>query len=90
MRRMIIGSIIVIFTIVSFIIGYVALYDPINTLSETLRDAYPSNEIFSSGEEVGTILDAIPSFFIAAIAVGIIMTMVWYMLWGHKKEYERY
>jgi hypothetical protein len=90
MKRMIIGSIIVIFTIVSFIIGFVALYDPILLLSETLSDAYPTGEMFTSGETVQNILVVLPTFFISAIAVGIIMTMIWYMMWGHKKEYERY
>jgi len=91
MRRMIIGSIIVIFTIVSLIIGYVALYEPIYTISETLKDAYPEDgDIFQSKELVEGIMDALPHFFIVAIAFGIIMVMIWYMVWGHKKEYERY
>jgi len=90
MNRMIVGSIIVIFTIVVFFIGYVAFYEPISTLAETLKDAYPTTGPFTSGDDVGNFLDAIPYFFVVAIALGIISTLVWYMVWGHKKEYERY
>jgi hypothetical protein len=86
---MIVASIVVIFTIVSLIIGYVTLSEPISLISETLKDVYPSDNM-ETKQSVDSMMDAIPYFFIVAISLGIISVMIWYLVWGHKKEYEKY
>jgi len=88
MRRMIIGLVVLIAFIITFIIGFVVFDEPISLLTETLSDAYPSS--YESYDDVGALLSFIALAFSAAIVTGVIMAMVWFAVWGHKDEYERY
>jgi len=88
--RMIMGIIISVMFITIFIIGFTVFDEPIALIGETFGDAYPDNEIFTSKEEVSNFENALPYFFSVAIGVGIIMVLVWFAVWGHKREYERY
>jgi len=88
MKRMIIGTVLLFMFIGSFIIGYAVLYEPINYISEAMGDAYPEDA--ESYDDVNSFMDGLPNIFIAAIATGIILALIWYAAWGHKKEYEQY
>lgn len=84
------GIILCVMFIVIFIMAFTIFDEPIALISETLGDAYPDNEIFISHDDVNDMESAIPYFFSVAIGVGIIACLLWFAVWGHKKEYEKY
>ena len=89
MKHMIIGAIVTIVSITGFIIGFAVLDEPLQLIVDTFADAYPEGDMWSSHDEVVVYEQALIYFFWAAIAVGIIMSLIWYAAWGHKKEFER-
>jgi len=88
MKRMIVGTIILIAFIISFVIGFAVFDEPISLITDTLGDAYPDD--FESHDDVNNILDFLPMFFSAAVITGVIMVMLWYAVWGHKRENEKF
>jgi len=86
---MIIGSVVTIVAITTFIIGFAVLDEPIQLITDTFADAYPEGDMWTGQDDVVVYENALIYFFWAAIAIGIIMALIWFAAWGHKKEFER-
>ena len=89
MRRMIVGAVVTIVAITTFIIGFAVLDEPIQLITDTFADAYPEGDMWESRDDVVEMENALIYFFWAAIAIGIILALVWFAAWGHKKEFEK-
>lgn len=88
MGRMIIGSIVLISTIILLIIMFTVFDEPIQILTDTFTTAYP--DTYGGADSVEQMNNFLTMIFGIAIAVGVLMALLWYMIWGHKREYERY
>ena len=83
MKRMI-WAIFIFFVLVSvFIIGYAVLADPLNLIADTLVEADDE-----TGAEIEDTMNVIKFSLGAATVVGIGLTCVLLIAFGHKKEYE--
>jgi len=86
---MIIGSVVTIVAITTFIIGFAVLDEPIQLITDTFADAYPEGDMWTGQDDVIAYENALIYFFWAAIAIGIIFSLIWFAAWGHKSEYEQ-
>ena len=89
MYKMIKATITLFIVIAIFIIAYAVLSQPVETVLETLNDAFESGNP-DTEERVEADINILDFAFKATIVVAIIATILWYAIWGHKREYERY
>ena len=93
-RNMILATIIVIVSVISFIIGYVCLVWPMAYVTDALIDAYPTDPnmtaIVGTVDEIRGPMISLNYFLAAAFIVGIALTFVWYWVYAHKRENEQY
>lgn len=89
MKRMIVGAVVTIIAITTFIIGFAVLDEPLQLITDTFADMYPEGDMWQGQDDVIAYENALIYFFWAAIAIGIIFALIWFAAWGHKKEYER-
>ena len=85
MNRMIVATVVLIVTISVFIISFAVLSEPVGYIIDSLKGAHDE-----TGDEINGTLDLFPYFLGGAIVVGVLLMFVWYVAYGHKKEYERY
>lgn len=80
------ASIILIIAVCVLIIGYACIFMPLEYITDILTDVTGSLGI----SNIDDILVSINWFFVAAVAVGIILCFVWFFVYSHKEEYEQY
>ena len=92
--RMIIATIIVIISVVSFIIGYIVLSWPLACTTDALIDAYPTDpdmvKVVGSVDEIRGPLVQLNYFLAIAFIGGIVLTFIWFWVYAHKRENEQY
>lgn len=92
-QRMIIATIIVIISVVTFIIGYVVIAWPLAYITDALIDGYPSGPsitpVVGSVEEIRGSETNLNYFLAAAFLGGIVLTFIWFWVYAHKRENEQ-
>lgn len=87
MGRMIGATAVVIITIIVFIATYSIVSWPLEYIVDALIDAPPAGMPAGTGD-YAPLLRTLPVFLAAAVIIGIFLIIVWYYVYGHKKEYE--
>jgi hypothetical protein len=92
-QRMILATIIVIISVVTFIIGYIVLAWPMAYITDALIKGYPSGPtitpIVGSVEEIRNSEVNLNYFLAAAFLGGIALTFIWFWAYAHKRENEQ-
>ena len=88
-QRMIIATIILIMSVVTFIIGYIVLAWPVAYVTDALIDSYPSGPITGSASEIRNGEIGINYFLAVAFLGGIVLSFIWYWVYAHKRENEQ-
>jgi fucose 4-O-acetylase-like acetyltransferase len=92
-QRMIVATIIVIVSVVTFIIGYICLAWPLMYVTDALIDGWPTGanitQVVGSVEEIRNSETNLNYFLAAAFLIGIVLTFVWYWAYAHKRENEQ-
>ena len=93
MKRMIIGVIILISTLVSFFITYSIVSIPLEYNVDVLSDSYTDvcdDMGWDNDGTVGRLMGSLPYFLAGGVAFGIFLLFIWFFVYAHKKEYEQY
>lgn len=92
-QRMIIATIIVIISVVTFIIGYIVLSWPLMYITDALIDGYPSGPtitpVVGNVSEIRNSEINLNYFLAAAFLGGIVLTFIWFWVYAHKRENEQ-
>lgn len=92
-QRMIVATIILIISVVTFIIGYIVLSWPLMYITDALIDGYPSGPtitpVVGSVEEIRNSETNLNYFLAAAFLGGIVLCFIWFWVYAHKRENEQ-
>ena len=93
MKRMLIGVVILIVTTLIFLMSYAIVSIPLEYIIDPLDNSYQSlaeNNSWNDATEMQNNLYMLPYYLAGGVLIGIILMVLWFFAYAHKKEYERY
>lgn len=93
MKRMLAATLILIVTSAVFILSSSITFIPLEYTIDPLMDSYDSlaeNNSWNDADEVNNLMLMLPYFLAGGVFFGIMLLVLWYFSYAHKKEYERY
>jgi hypothetical protein len=93
MKNMMLATVILIVTITVFAVSYAIVSLPLEYITDPLVNTYDSlaeNNSWDDSDEVTNVLTMNPYFLAGGTVFGVLLLVVWYFAYAHKKEHERY